>query len=53
VRRFGAEGVALRLAALRTDRGTRSRLGPKAASAPVALRKLAGLTRRRLAAGRA
>ena len=49
--RFGTDGTGRRLEALARDRGTRSRSGPKAASAPVALRKLIGLTRRRLAAG--
>ena len=50
IHRFGVEIVGRRLDALARDRGTRSRSGPKAASVPVALRKLAGLSRRRLAA---
>lgn len=45
---FGIDSIGRRLESLRTDRGTRSRSGPKSASIPVALRKLAGLTRRRM-----
>ncbi|WP_428929792.1 glycosyltransferase [Marinibacterium sp. SX1] len=47
---FGNQSIAGRIARLRDDPGTRSRSGPKSASIPVALRKVVGLARRRMAA---
>ena len=49
IRQYDTAKIESRLERLYADPGTRSRLGPKTASVPVALRKLAGLARRRVA----
>ncbi|SDI62263.1 glycosyltransferase [Alloyangia pacifica] len=46
VERFGDASIARRLRALFADPGTRSRLGPKSATAPQTLRKVVGLALR-------